>query len=299
MLRALKRGIFKAYLYKIVNYLNKNQCESLLMQRQPHLNGLFYKIERITFFSAWLERNVIVDFISPKENKLNLATLKLLILNDGQDLPALGYMQTLDQTVTRPDAVSFVTLAIHAGDRVQEYGVSGIPDFKDRGSRAGRYHHFLAEELIGRLLPSLGLDHHRDRTCIAGFSLSGLSALDFCWQHSELAGSCAAFSGSFWWRSKALDAGYTQADRIMHRRIRETVNVPALRVWLQAGTHDEKSDRTGTGVIDTIADITDLIAELHDRGVPAEAVCYHEMERGLHNQETWGKAMPRFLQWYL
>ena len=242
---------------------------------------------------------MLIDFVAPRDLDLTNSTLPVLILNDGQDLTALSFFSAFDAGTEKSLIVPFVTFAIHAADRLHEYGVSGIPDYSDRGSRAHLYHLFLRDELIGKIFPSCGLKHKTSRTIMAGCSLGGLSALDFTWQHPDLVRIVAAFSGSFWWRSKALDDGYTQADRIMHKRINETPVCPAISIWLQAGTEDEKTDRVGSGIIDAIADIHDLMIELQNKGFTAENLVYHEIDKGQHNQETWGKALPVFLTWAL
>lgn len=242
---------------------------------------------------------MLIDFVAPRNLDLENSFIPVLILNDGQDLPALGFLSAIDAAHEKTLLLPFVTFAIHAADRLNEYGVSGIPDYSDRGSRAHLYHLFLRDELIGKIMPACALTHKASNTMMAGCSLGGLSALDFTWQHPDLVSIVAAFSGSFWWRSKALDAGYTQADRIMHRRINETPSCPAISIWLQAGTEDEKTDRTGSGMIDTIADIHDLMLELKHKGFQADNLVYHEIDKGQHNQETWGKALPVFLAWAL
>lgn len=239
----------------------------------------------------------MIDLISPKEENLSTTALPLLLLNDGQDLAALGFLECIDKLQEQSRLKPFVTLAIHAFDRLNEYGVSGIPDYSDRGSRAHLYHLFLKDELIGKIIPALGYSHNASITMMAGCSLGGLSALDFCWQHPDLVSIVGAFSGSFWWRSKALDNGYTQADRIMHKRIRDTLICPDISIWLQAGTHDEQNDRTGSGMIDTIADIHDLMSELRDHRFTAENLAYYEVSGGEHTQKTWGQALPVFLEW--
>lgn len=289
--------MYKAYLYNVVNNFKKGGSRFLFKLIQSEASGFYYKQQRIEIFAEILGRTVLVDFISPREDLPDSGLLPVLLLNDGQDLAALSYLKTIDRLAGSSGHLSFYTFAIHAADRLHEYGVSGIPDFQDRGSRAHLYHLFLKEELIGQLLPALGIKHEPSRTAIAGFSLGGLSALDFAWQHPELAGLSGSFSGSFWWRSKALDAGYTQADRIMHKRIRETINLPRLSIWLQAGTCDEQNDRTGSGVIDAIADIRDLMDELEAKGFTSLNLHYHEVQEGRHDQQTWGRVMPDFLKW--
>lgn len=282
----------------MVNVVTRTENSPLPFTYMPVETGLYYHRYRISYFSAWLNRLVELDFLKPGSAAIDISKIPVLILNDGQDLQALNFLNTIDN-LEQHVAIEgpFLTLAIHAGNRLDEYGVSGIPDYQRRGSLAHLYHLFLAEELIGIIMPALGLVHAAKRTFIAGCSLGGLAALDFAWQHPGLVAIAGAFSGSFWWRSKALDKGYTDADRIMHTRIRETLRLPDLGIWLQAGTWDEENDRHGRGVIDTIGDIHDLMAELLEKGFPEGNLHYKEVREGRHDQQTWGKAMPDFLAW--
>ena len=107
------------------------------------------------------------------------------------------------------------------------------------------------------------------------------------------------FSGSFWWRSKALDQGYNEAtDRIMHALVRETPDKPSIKFWLQTGTEDEVSDRNNNGIIDSIDDTLGLIEELKLKGYRLnEDIVYREVVGGRHDQTTWGRVMGEFLEW--
>ena len=142
-----------------------------------------------------------------------------------------------------------------------------------------------------------GIDHFAS-TAYAGFSLGGLSAMDIAWNNPQLFDKTGVFSGSFWWRSKELGKGYTDADRIMHKTIRETAGKPALKFWLQTGTKDETADRNKNGIIDSIDDTVDLIKELEAKGYnrPGD-IQYLEMVGGTHSTATWAYAMPKFLLW--
>ena len=106
------------------------------------------------------------------------------------------------------------------------------------------------------------------------------------------------YSGSFWWRSKELGKGYTDADRIMHSIIRESKAKPPLKFWLQTGTKDETAARNKNGIIDSIDDTIDIIKELESKGYnrPAD-IQYLEMVGGMHSIDTWAEAMPKFLVW--
>jgi enterochelin esterase-like enzyme len=181
---------------------------------------------------------------------------------------------------------------------MQEYGVAGEKDFSGRGSKAGLYTDFIIQELVPYLnnyFPVGG-----GNLSIAGFSLGALSALDIAWNNPAVFQKVGAFSGSFWWRN--LDATDQQFDekvhRIMHNQIRDTKKNPQLKFWFQTGTKDENSDRNKNGVIDSIDDTLDLIAELTKKGYrPFHDIVYHEVKGGEHNPHTWAQAMPQFLKW--
>ncbi|HEV7378151.1 MAG TPA: alpha/beta hydrolase-fold protein, partial [Dyadobacter sp.] len=123
-------------------------------------------------------------------------------------------------------------------------------------------------------------------------------ALDIVWSHSELFSKVGVFSGALWWRQKALDAGYEENDRIMHARIRNQVHKPGLQFWFQCGTNDETDDRDFDGVIDSIQDTLECIAELEKKGYDWHTdVRYIEVKGGEHNVPTWAAVMPEFLIW--
>jgi enterochelin esterase-like enzyme len=188
--------------------------------------------------------------------------------------------------------------AIHAGsERVQEYGIAGKPDYKQRGSKAAAYTKFVVYELLPAIKKETGIESF-DTTAFAGFSLGGLSAMDIAWNNPQLFDKVGVFSGSFWWRSRELGKGYTDADRIMHKMIRETAGKPGLQFWLQTGTKDETADRNKNGIIDSIDDTVDIIKELEAKGYrrPSD-IQYLEIVGGTHSTATWAYAMPKFLLW--
>ena len=128
--------------------------------------------------------------------------------------------------------------------------------------------------------------------------MGGLSAFDIAWNHDHIFDVVGVFSGSFWWRKKDLKAGYTDADRILHAMIDESITKPDLKFWLMTGTEDETSDRNGNGIIDSIDDTIDVIKSLVKKGYKRpDDIRYYEKVGGKHNPETWAAVMPAFLQW--
>jgi len=253
--------------------------------------------KNITINSALLNREVTCTLIMPDEQELT-EPLNLLLLNDGQELENLQLLATLEQLYNTNRIKPVLVVAIHAGeDRIQEYGVAGKPDFKKRGSKAAIYTEFIKVELLPQIKEQTGISDF-ETAAFAGFSLGGLSAFDIAWNNSDVFDKAGAFSGSFWWRSKDLAKGYTDADRIMHSVIRNTTGKPALQFWLQTGTKDETTDRNKNGIIDAIDDSIDLIKELEAKGYTRPAdIQYVEIVGGTHDTATWAKALPKFLIW--
>jgi len=251
----------------------------------------------LTIPSAALGRDVTCTVLMPDDyNKTE--PLNLLLLNDGQDLENLQVKEALLSLSNSYKIKPVLVMAISAGeDRLQEYGTAGKLDFKQRGAKAEAYTQFVLNELLPFIKDNTGLKTFAS-TAFAGFSLGGLSAFDIAWNHPEVFDKVGVFSGSFWWRSKGLDEGYTDNDRIMHQIIRDTTVKPELKFWIQTGTDDETADRNKNGIIDSIDDAIDIIKELEAKGYTRPAdIQYLEIIGGKHDMPTWAKAMPKFLCW--
>lgn len=255
-----------------------------------------YLVNTHTISSKNLKRKIALDVYLPND-LMGHEELHLLLLNDGQDGPALGLKDTLTRLYLEQKLKPVVVVAIHAGDdRINEYGIAGHPDFKGRGSKATAYTKFILAELLP-FIDDLALNIN-GRRGFAGFSLGGLSAMDIVLHNSAQFSLSGVFSGSFWWRSRDLTKGYTDADRIMHQVIRDLPRKENQQFWIMAGTEDEASDRNNNFIIDSIDDSIDIVKELLAKGYERRsAVAYVEIVGGRHDMPTWGKAMPLFLTW--
>jgi enterochelin esterase-like enzyme len=86
----------------------------------------------------------------------------------------------------------------------------------------------------------------------------------------------------------------------MHVLVRNKEANEGQKFWFECGTDDEKDDRNGNGIIDSIDDTQDLIKELEAKGYQqGKDISYYEIKDGQHNQKTWSEAMPVFLKWLL
>jgi len=265
----------------------------------PHSHH--YHLEKLTdIHSKLLGRDTVVDIFLPFQYEKANKHYPLLILNDGQDSEAIRLKKTLEALTLSKEIKEVIVVGVHAGDRMQEYGVASKPDFNERGSRAKNYAKFIMTELLPYLQYQYSISTHPSERGIAGFSLGGLSALDIAWHHTDFFGKVGAFSGSFWWRKRDAKSRFYSdyRDRIMHQQVRGGKFKPGIKFWFQAGTADEHSDRNKNGVIDSIDDTLDLIVELTKKGYrPFHDIQYLEMKEGKHNTETWAEAMPYFLKW--
>ncbi|MDO7876080.1 alpha/beta hydrolase-fold protein [Hymenobacter sp. ASUV-10] len=250
--------------------------------------------------SSHLGREVELSILLPAGwPSASAAAYPVLYLNDGQDLPRLHLVQTLDRLFSRHILQPFVLVAIHANEeRMYEYGIAAQADYNDRGNKAAAYTRFVVDELLPFVQHTYKVSANPAEAVFAGFSLGGLTAFDLVWHHPELFARAGVFSGSFWWRSRGLDDGYTPADRIIHGLVGAKQPHATHQFWLQTGTLDERGDRNGNGVIDAIDDCLDLIELLVQQGLePARQLRYVQLEGGHHHPDTWGRIMPDFLQW--
>ncbi|OGX84491.1 hypothetical protein BEN47_16195 [Hymenobacter lapidarius] len=257
------------------------------------------RLVREVLASSFLARDVEISILLPPGALAARPEYPVLYLNDGQDLERLHFQATLDKLYAAHAVHPFVVVALHANEqRVQEYGTAAYADFNGRGSLAGAYSRFLLEELLPFAQARYQASANPAHAVMAGFSLSGLSAFDVVWHHPEAFERAGVFSGSFWWRHRAVGAGYTPADRIMHGLVQARPPHPRHRFWLQIGTLDERNDRNDNGVIDSLEDCLDLIDALIMGGMDVnQAIRYVQVEGGHHHPDTWGRVMPDFLTW--
>jgi iron(III)-enterobactin esterase len=244
-------------------------------------------------------QRVITVFLPPDYESHPDKHYKVLYLNDGQDAPAIKLAEALAVLIAHHEIEPIIVVAIHATrDRLHEYGTAGIPNAQGLGKKARKYSFFMLDEVLPYINRRYRTLIGPVNTAIMGFSLGGLMAFDLAWNHPDVFGAVGVFSGSLWWRTMDADMHARQESRIVHRRVRDMESPGYLRMWFQAGTHDEKEDRDNNGVIDAIQDTTELMDELARKGFRRGIdMVYTQVEGGEHNQATWGFILPYFLRW--
>jgi enterochelin esterase-like enzyme len=249
-------------------------------------------------YSRHLQRKVKLTIIStpPPSDK---SELNLLLLNDGQELKNWRVKEIMDSLYEAGAINPLVIVAIHAGDRMQEYGVADKKDYEGRGARAGFYDDFVNNELYPFIKKKSGVRKFRS-VVIAGASLGGLSAFDIAWNHPDKIDKAGIFSGSFWWRDKDVsDSTYSdEKNRIMFQKLQDSRKKPKLQLWFYAGAKEENSDRDKDGITDVIDDTKDIIGVLTHKNIPGlKTPVYVEAPDGQHDWIWWSKAFPEFMIW--
>ncbi|MFT4062804.1 MAG: alpha/beta hydrolase-fold protein [Edaphocola sp.] len=250
--------------------------------------------------SVHLQRTVKIDYYYPKVLEAG-RQIPVLFFNDGQLLEEVEFKRIYDNFLQKNPDSPLLVIGIHAGkERVMEYGTAGVPNYKGQGAKATAYRLFFMHECLLRSLDKFSFCDRKD-VSYAGFSLGGLTAFDTVWAHPKLFSKVGVFSGSFWWRNRALDDGYSdEQNRIIHNIVRDSApNLnSALRFYFECGTNDERADRNHNGIIDSIDDTRDLIELLKQKGYREPGnIFYDEIPGGKHNGQTWAECIPAFLEW--
>ncbi len=255
-------------------------------------------VETVILPSEPLERTVTINFYLPSGTPGK--PINLLLVNDGQDLEAMGFDKMVGYLMQTGEIEPLVVVGIHCGEeRMEEYGMQSGPDFKGRGAKGGLYQKFILEELLPYIHGHFRNIEFKEKA-FAGFSMGGLSAMDIVWNHPDVFKRVGVFSGSLWWRSKDKNAkDYNQdTDRMMHRQVRAGQYHPGLKFFFQCGMLDETEDRNKNGVIDSIDDTIDLMRELLAKGYwEGKDMYYLQTPDGRHDVRTWAKTLPKFLKW--
>ncbi|HXS57833.1 MAG TPA: alpha/beta hydrolase-fold protein [Hanamia sp.] len=249
-------------------------------------------------YSRHLQKHIKLTIIStPVPN--DKSDFNLLLLNDGQDVEQLHVKKVVDSLYKKKLIQPLVVVAIHAFDRMQEYGVAGFPDYQSNGASAEKYSNFIVNELLPFIKKQSGVRKFNSIS-FAGCSLGALSALDVSWDHADKIDKAGMLSGSFWFRDKdAADPNYSDdKNRIILNKIRSSRKRPHLKYWFYAGGKEETADRDKDGIIDVIDDTKDLIELIRKKNVcPPQDIVYTESKEGQHNYDSWSRVFPQFLIW--
>ncbi|MBS0224718.1 MAG: esterase family protein [Proteobacteria bacterium] len=251
-----------------------------------------------------------------------------LYVNDGQDMEAVGLQSTLDDLYRHHLIKPMIVVAIDMPqDRMAGYGVSnrarGVSvvvstKYGPVGANAQVYSQWLAETLVPYVDAHWQTRRNADQRWLLGWSLGAINAFSVGWQYPQTFGRVGAFSPSFWLSTDSSNARAVQATRIAHVLVESVPPPLGSRFFFAAGDAEEKNDRDGDGVIDVIDDVLDLMRGWKgDNGsehkglmqlgysIDADyatkpdgsAAVFYRLPGGEHNQKSWARMLPAFLEW--
>ena len=275
-----------------------NSLSLLLLLITAFSCGSKIKQQDDELYSQHLQRKVRLTIISTplQDDKTDL---NLLILNDGQEAGQFFVKEILDSLYDKKLIKPLLIVAVHAGDRMKEYGVADQPDYLKRGDKADNYDKFINNELYPFAKKNATVRKFKS-VAIAGCSLGGLSAFDIAWNRADKIDKVGVFSGSFWWRDKDVkDPDYSDdKNRIIISKIKSSRKKPVLKYWFYAGEKEEDSDRDKDGIIDVLDDTKDLIDLLKNKNICLpDDIRFTEDLNGKHDYGAWKKQLPGFLIW--
>ncbi|MFZ1785150.1 MAG: alpha/beta hydrolase-fold protein [Ferruginibacter sp.] len=249
-------------------------------------------------YSRHLQRQVTLTIISTPMPD-DKSDMNLLIVNDGQEMGQFGMREIVDSLYKKKLIKPLLIVGVHAGDRMQEFGVSGHPDYLKRGDKADHYDDFINNELYPYAKKNATVRKFKS-VAIAGCSLGGLSAFDIAWNRADKIDKVGVFSGSFWWRDMDdKNAGYSDdKNRIMLAKIKASRKKPALKYWFYAGGKEEDSDRDKDGITDVVDDTRDLIDLIKSKNIclPDDIRFVYDAN-GIHDYGSWRQQLAAFLLW--
>jgi predicted alpha/beta superfamily hydrolase len=235
-------------------------------------------------------RTVLV-YLPPGYDENEDRRYPVLYMHDGQNIfdagtsfigVEWGVDEALERMIPEGQVRPLIVVGIYNNEN-RSFEYTPVADPSRGGGGAGRYAEFIVNELkpfidsTYRTLPS------REHTGIMGSSLGGIVSLYTAWSHPDVFSRVGAMSTAYWWAGEHILTF-----------LEEAKPPPGVRVWLDMGTGEDRTDRNEDEVPDVI--------ELHRRArnilmakgleVPA-TLRYVEDEGAVHNEKAWAARFPR------
>jgi predicted alpha/beta superfamily hydrolase len=214
-------------------------------------------------------------------------------MHDGQNLfdastAFIGVEWGVDETVTRLVAAGemepVIVVGVENGGQRRAADYTPMPDPRRGGGEAGRYAEFLLAELKPFIDSTYRTLPDGEHTGVMGSSLGGIVSLYLAWEHP------GAFS-----RVGAMSTAFAWADGAIIDYVSERPAPPGVRVWMDMGTAEDRSDDGGVSVL--IARHRRMRDALVAQGLePGLALAFVEDEGAKHDERAWAARLPAALR---
>lgn len=185
-------------------------------------------------YSRHLQRQVKLTIINTPipDDK---AAINLLVLNDGQQADDIQLTAAIDSLFKADQLQPLVVVAVHAGNRKEEFGIADTKSANNAGEKADHYDSFFNNELYPFAKKKAGVRKFKSVT-VAGFGASALSALDIAWNRSDKVSRVGIFSAAFNRKeNKEVSAEDSTCTGVAYKKIQSSRKRPNLQFWIYAG----------------------------------------------------------------
>ena len=242
-------------------------------------------------YSRHLQRKVKLTVISTPMPDNN-TDINLLVCNDGQLFDQLNIKFIADSLYRMKRLSSVVIVGVHAGNRLEEYGIAERSGKALAGGKADHYDSFFNNELYPYAKKNAGVRKFKS-VAIAGFGAGGLSALDIAWNHPDKISKVGVFSGTF--SRKEKNVSDTSAKGMMFEKLKSSRKRPRLQYWFYAGASGN-TDIAKDDAQDISASTSQLVELLESKSFTTGSDIVYR--KGLTNDSrSWIAALPEFLEY--
>lgn len=218
----------------------------------------------------------------------------VLYMHDGQNLfdaatSYIGVEWSVDETLTRMIASGRVEPLIVVGicntvDRAFEY--TPAPDKARGGGGAALYADFVVNDLKPFIDETYRTLPDWKHTGVMGSSLGGLASIFLAWEHPDVFSKVGAMSTTYGW-----------AEGHILSYVRGRPAPGGVKVWLDMGTAEDRTDRNN----DEVPDVIELHRRMRDilmeKGLQIpRSLRYVEDEGAVHNERAWAARFPRAVE---
>lgn len=241
-------------------------------------------------YSRHLQRKVKLTVISTPmpDDKTDI---NLLVCNDGQLFDRLNIRFMADSLYRAKRLSPLVIVGIHAGNRLEEYGIAERSGKAAAGGKADHYDSFFNNELYPYAKKNAGVRKFKS-VAVAGFGAGGLSALDMAWSHPDKISKAGIFSGAFSRKEKNTP---DTARGMMFEKLKSSRKRPHLQYWFYAGAGGN-TDIAKDDAEDICSSTSQLIELLENKSFTTAGDIV--FRKGLTNDSrSWIAVFPEFLEY--